>query len=76
MGVTTSADEAKYRASVLLKEISLESIDEIVRELETSINPEVWGGNDWKEEYVKGVEKDIKKLRKLQTRLKQIQRKY
>lgn len=75
MGVYTTADEIKNTLEGKTFKI-ITSLKELRDSMEVVINKETWGGNEWSDEFRKGVEDDIDSISKIISKLGKIKRKY
>lgn len=63
MGVSTTADERKWEVGVILQEQpAYEELTELIDKLSGILDPNIWGGNQWSEEFKTRVKKDIRKI--------------
>ena len=74
MGVTTTADKHKENAYNSLQ-CAITEVTYTIKEMESMTDPTVWGGQDWRTDFIEETEKSIKRLNKMKRKLVLIQRK-
>lgn len=77
MGVSTTADERKYAFREKLRESDIiKKLQDLDEDLKGIIDPTIWGGGEWSEEFRKRVHKDRSKIDNFIEHLIKMQNRY
>jgi len=73
MSVRTAADERKEDVVEILRGLNLSSLE---YNLESMIDSDTWGGDDWTLTFRQKVEKDIERVQKMKRWIREMQKTY